>query len=154
MTEIAEFAGLPLSTTHRLVSQIAGGGLLERGDKTIALVSVDLVGALGDVQREVAARVGDLRLNDETVLLLGSQTHAGPDMMINTTSTPTLANGDPTADVKAFLADRIALSIRRAHRNLRPAALGWGSAIVPDASDNRSIEAHLGQDVRSVVAGM
>ena len=117
--------------------------LLQRGMKTIALVSVDLVSALGDVQREVAARVGDLGLNDETVLLLGSHTHAGPDMMINTTSTPTVANGDPTADVKAFLADRIALSIRRAHADLRPAKLGWGSAVVPDASDNRSLEAHL-----------
>jgi DNA-binding IclR family transcriptional regulator len=34
VTEIAQFAGLPLSTTHRLVSQIAGCGLLERGEKS------------------------------------------------------------------------------------------------------------------------
>ena len=33
MTQIARFSGLPLSTTHRLVSQIAAHGLLERGEK-------------------------------------------------------------------------------------------------------------------------
>src|SRR5689334_3645669 len=32
MTEIAQFAGLPLSTTHRLVGQMAECGLVERGE--------------------------------------------------------------------------------------------------------------------------
>ncbi|HEV2686521.1 MAG TPA: neutral/alkaline non-lysosomal ceramidase N-terminal domain-containing protein [Actinomycetota bacterium] len=117
--------------------------LLERGTKKIALVSVDLVGALGDLQRALATRLGDLGLNDEMILLLGSHTHSGPDMMINTTSTPTIKGGDPTADVKAFLVDRISLSVRRAHATLQPAKVGWGSAIIRNANDNRSLEAHL-----------
>ncbi|TMK80803.1 MAG: hypothetical protein E6G46_08830 [Actinobacteria bacterium] len=62
--------------------------VLTRGPRKIALVSVDLVGALGDMHRALAGRVADLGLSENTILLLGSHTHSGPDMMINTTSTP------------------------------------------------------------------
>src|SRR2546430_16858049 len=117
--------------------------LLTRGPRRIALVSVDLVGALGDMHRALAGRVADLGLTENTILLMGSHTHSGPDMMINTTSTPTMEAGNASADVKAFLVQQIALSVRRAYANLQPAAIGWSSVLIPNASDNRSLEAHL-----------
>ena len=117
--------------------------LVKRGPRKIALVSVDLVGALGDMHRALANRVANLGLTENTILLMGSHTHSGPDMMINTTSTPTIEAGNPSADVKAFLVQQIALSVRRAYANLQPAAIGWSSVLIPNASDNRSLEAHL-----------
>ena len=117
--------------------------LVTRGSRRIALVSVDLVGALGDMHRALANRVADLGLSENNILLMGSHTHSGPDMMINTTSTPTAEAGNPDANVKAFLVQQIALSVRRAYANLRAAAIGWSSVLIPNASDNRSLEAHL-----------
>jgi len=117
--------------------------VLTRGARKIALVSVDLVGALGDMHHALAGRVADLGLTENNILLLGSHTHSGPDMMINTTSTPTIEAGNPGANVKAFLVQQIALSVRRAYANLRPASIGWSSVSIPNASDNRSLEAHV-----------
>jgi len=54
LTEVADAAGLPLSTTHRLVSELAAAGLLERDEERRYAVSLRLY-AIGSRAPQVHA---------------------------------------------------------------------------------------------------
>ncbi|WP_196189100.1 neutral/alkaline non-lysosomal ceramidase N-terminal domain-containing protein [Conexibacter sp. W3-3-2] len=134
--------------------------VLERGGTKVALVSVDLFAAVGGLVKEVADRTADRGFSERNVVVSASHTHAGPSGFANFSTLNTVAPspatiGNPSSFVEfldpkptdrrlyTFLAQRIALALRQADRDLGPARVGWGSATLPDVTKNRSIEAHL-----------
>ncbi len=134
--------------------------VLQRGDKKVALLSVDLFAAVGGLVREVADRNADLGYSERNVVVSASHTHAGPSGFANFSTLNTVAPSSGTITTPSsfveffepkptdrrlytFLADRIALALRQADRDLGPARVGWGSAKLTDVTKNRSLEAHL-----------
>jgi neutral ceramidase len=134
--------------------------VLERGGRKIALVAAELFAIPGGLQEDVAREVAPLGYDPTTVVLAASHTHSGPGGYANNPTynfaapSPQTAT-DPTTflafvqpkpadrQLYTFLVHQIALAIRRADGNLRPAALGWGHTDLTGVTQNRSIEAHL-----------
>jgi len=134
--------------------------VLQRGDRRVALVSVDLFAATGGLVKEAAERNADLGFTERNVLVSASHTHAGPSGYANFPTFNTLApsletTGRPNTFVEliqprpadrqlySFLVARLALAIRRAAVTTHPASVGWGTSSLPDVTRNRSLEAHL-----------
>ena len=134
--------------------------VLQRGDKKVALVAMDLFMIPGGLLKEAAERNADLGITEENVLASASHTHAGPTGFANFNTYNTTAPSTETFDTPStfvnffnpqppdpqlytFLVDRLALAIRQAARGARPAAIGWGEAALTSVTKNRSIEAHL-----------
>lgn len=134
--------------------------VLQRGDEKVALLSVDLFAAVGGLVKEVADQNADLGYSERNVVVSASHTHAGPSGFANFATLNTVAPSagtlsNPSSFVEffdpkptdrrlyTFLADRIALALRQADRDLGPARVGWGSAKLTDVTRNRSLEAHL-----------
>jgi len=134
--------------------------VLERGDRRVALVAVDLFAATGGLVKEAAERNADLGFSERNVLVSASHTHAGPSgyasfSTFNTLAPSTETIGRPQSfaelisprpadrQLYTFLVERLALAIRRAARTTAPAAVGWGEARLTGITENRSLEAHL-----------
>lgn len=134
--------------------------VLQRGDRKVALVSLDLFAVTGGLVKEAAERNADLGFGERNVLVSASHTHAGPVgfasfSTYNTVAPSTETITTPTSFVDffdpkppdrqlySFLVDRLALAIRQAARNLHPAAVGWGQTELRGVTQNRSVEAHL-----------
>jgi hypothetical protein len=134
--------------------------VLQRGDRRVALVSMDLFMIPGGLLKEAAERNADLGFGEQNVLASASHTHAGPGGFANfntyNTTAPSpatvdrprtfaefLAPAPPDPQLYTFLVDRLATAIRQAARGVRPAAVGWGQAQLTDVTKNRSLEAHL-----------
>jgi hypothetical protein len=134
--------------------------VLQRGDKKVALVAMDLFMIPGGLLKEAAERNADLGFTEQNVLASASHTHAGPGGFANfntyNTTAPSVATvSDPgtfarflapaPADPQlyTFLVERLAAAIRQAARGARPAAVGWGETRLSGLTKNRSLEAHL-----------
>jgi hypothetical protein len=134
--------------------------VLQRGDRKVALVSMDLFMVPGGLLKEAAGRNADLGFSEENVLASASHTHAGPTGFANFTTYNTTAPSTETTNrpetfvnffnpeppdpqLYTFLVERLALAIRQAARGARPAAVGWGQTSLTSVTKNRSIEAHL-----------
>ncbi len=134
--------------------------VLQRGDRKVALVALDLFAATGGLVKEAAERNADLGFNERNVLVSASHTHAGPVGFASfstyntvapskeTLTTPTsfvdfFSPKPPDRQLYTFLVDRLALAIRQAAKGLHPAAVGWGTTELRGVTMNRSIEAHL-----------
>jgi hypothetical protein len=134
--------------------------VLQRGDRKVALVSMDLFMIPGGLLKEAADRNADLGFSEQNVLASASHTHAGPTGFANfntyNTTAPSIQTIDrpetfvrffdappPDPQLYTFLVERLALAIRQAARGARPAAIGWGETTLTDVTKNRSIEAHL-----------
>lgn len=134
--------------------------VLQRGDRKVALVSVDLFMIPGGLLKEAAERNADLGFSEQNVLASASHTHAGPTGFANfrtyNTTAPSVETIDrpesfvrffdappPDPQLYTFLVERIAAAIRQAARGAKPAAIGWGETALTDVTKNRSLEAHL-----------
>jgi hypothetical protein len=133
--------------------------VLKRGERKLALLAVDLFAAPGGLIEEAAARAGR-GFTARNVLASASHTHSGPSKFANFATLNTISPApetitDPTSfvdllapqpaepQIYTFLVDRIATALRRANRDLDPAAAAWGTAELTGVTENRSIEAHL-----------
>ena len=135
--------------------------VLRRGRTKVALVSAALRLTSGGTLREVADRVRDLGLDETTIFVSATHTHAGPAPIAAFPSFNGLAPSPETLDrpqtatdffvgsspadpaLYRFLAERIAVAIRRADAHLGPAEAGWGQTSLTGVTKNRSLEAHL-----------
>jgi neutral ceramidase len=128
--------------------------VLERGQRKVALVSVDLGAIPNGLIEDAAERVAGRGFSPRNVIVSASHTHSAPAGYFNwpafntvapTDTTPTdfelAAPADP--QLYSFLVRRLATAIRRADRDLGPASAGWGSTRLLGVTQNRSIEAHL-----------
>lgn len=135
--------------------------VLKRGDRKIALVSVNLFMVPGGWQRHIAQAVADLGYRVDNVLISASHTHAGPGGFANF---PTLNTAAPNAgmiltdpgslglllspvsadrQLYTFLVQQVAAAIRDADGDLAPAEAGWANEQLAGVTENRSLEAHL-----------
>ncbi|HWG86038.1 MAG TPA: neutral/alkaline non-lysosomal ceramidase N-terminal domain-containing protein, partial [Deinococcales bacterium] len=97
--------------------------VLDDGERRVAMLTLDLGAPL--VKREILSRVADLGYGVDNLLIAATHTHAGPNKP------------------GAWVAAQAAEALRQADASLRPAAAAWASAPLPDANQNRSLEAHL-----------
>lgn len=133
---------------------------LARGDRKLALVSVELFAVPAGLQEDVARAVADLGYDRTSVVLAASHTHSGPGGFANNPTYNTAApspqtiadplsfykffNPDPPdRQLYTFLVQQIAASVRRADADRAPAAAAWGSTRLSGLTQNRSLEAHL-----------
>lgn len=133
--------------------------VLKRGNRKLALVAVDLFAAPGGLVKEAAERARH-GFSEENVLVSASHTHAGPSKFANFATLNTIAPsaetiGDPSSflgllapapaepEIYSFLVERIATALRRANRDLGPAAAAWSGSRLAGITANRSLEAHL-----------
>ena len=133
---------------------------LQRGDRKLALVSIDLFMVPGGLVRHVGEALADRGYSEQNLVINASHTHSGPGGFGNSptlnTAAPSLETAtdpfsfaallDPApADrqLYTFLVNQIATAVRRADDDMAPAALGWGSASITGLTRNRSLEAHL-----------
>ncbi len=134
--------------------------VLQRGNKKVALVAVELFSIAAGLQEDVARELHDLGYDETTVLLAASHTHSGPGGFSNNPTYNTAAPSVETAttpesfvkffdpapadrQLYTFLVKQIAASIRRADADRGLAEAAWGHTRLTDVTDNRSIEAHL-----------
>ncbi len=145
-------------TSHGQHTRLWASALvLKSGNRKVALVAVDLFMVPGGLLKHAAERAG---FSERNVLISASHTHSGPGGFANYRSynfaAPSLQTvTDPftffnliqpkPADrqLYTFLVRQIATAIRRAERDVAPAAAAWGSARISGLTLNRSIEAHL-----------
>jgi hypothetical protein len=134
--------------------------VLQRGQRKVALVAVELFSIPAGLQEDVARKLADRGFDRTTVLLAASHTHSGPGGFANNPTYNTAAPSVETVDdplsfyrlfqpepadtqLYTWLVDRIAESVRRADADRAPAAAGWGHTRLEGLTQNRSLEAHL-----------
>jgi neutral ceramidase len=134
--------------------------VLQRGDRKVALVAMDLFMIAGGMVKEAAERNADLGFGEHNVLVSASHTHSGPGGFANFKTFNTVAPSMATTDrpetfvellqpkpadpqLYTFLTGQLAKAIRMAAHGARPAVAGWGDARLTDVTKNRSVEAHL-----------
>jgi hypothetical protein len=133
---------------------------LQRGDRKVALVSIDLFMVPGGMVKQIGDRLAARGYSEQNILISASHTHSGPGGYANfptlNTAAPSLqtatdpasfiallrpANADP--QLYRFVLEQIEASIVRADDDLAPAVAGWGSDRIVGLTRNRSLEAHL-----------
>ena len=135
---------------------------LQRGDRKVALVALELFAVPGGMAQEIDARIADLGYEPGSVLLSATHTHAAPGgyspsatlntaapnlTQLLTTPGPALAGlvtpapADP--QLYTFLVRQSVAAIRAADADLAPAVAGWGHTTLSGLTQNRSLEAHL-----------
>jgi hypothetical protein len=134
--------------------------VLQRGDRKVALVSIDLFMVAGGLVKHVGDRLKARGFSEQNILVSASHTHSGPGGYANfptlnsaAPSTATVTDpfsfvdffNSPPADPQlyAFLVKQVAAAIERADDDLAPAAAGWGKQKLLGLTKNRSLEAHL-----------
>ncbi|HYF24658.1 MAG TPA: neutral/alkaline non-lysosomal ceramidase N-terminal domain-containing protein [Baekduia sp.] len=134
--------------------------VLQRGERKVALVSVDLFMVGGGLVKHVGDALADRGFSERNVLISASHTHSGPGGYGNfpslNTASPSLETvTDPFSFARlldpepadrqlyAFLVRQIATAIRRADEDRGAAQLGWGRTQLTGLTRNRSLEAHL-----------
>jgi neutral ceramidase len=139
---------------------VATALVLQRGDRKVALVAMDLFMVPAGMVKEAAERNADLGFGEHNVLVSVSHTHSGPGGFANfktfNTVAPSMSTIDrpetfiellqpkpPDPQLYTFLVGQLAKALRIAARGVRPAVAGWGDARLTDVTKNRSVEAHL-----------
>lgn len=134
--------------------------VLQRGDRKVALASIDLFMIPAGMVQHIGEALADRGLSEQSILVSASHTHSGPGGYANfptlNTAAPSMQTAtDPVSfyrllqpesadpQLYRFLVERIALAIRRADDDRGPAMAGWGSSAIYGLTRNRSIEAHL-----------
>jgi hypothetical protein len=133
--------------------------VLKSGKRKLALAAVDLFAAPGGLVAEAAEQAGH-GFSERNVIVSASHTHSGPSQFANFATLNTLAPSaetitDPQTfvdflsprpaepEIYTFLVERLAVALRRANRDLAPAAAAWGTTRLLGVTENRSLEAHL-----------
>ena len=134
--------------------------VLQRGDRKVALVALDLFMVPGGLVKHVGDALSARGFSESNLLVSASHTHSGPGGYANfktfNTAAPGLATvtdplsfyrllDAPPADPQlySFLVRQVTAAVRRADRDRAPAQAGWGRAEIHGLTQNRSIEAHL-----------
>ena len=120
--------------------------VIEKGDRRIALVSLDLIGLAGEAvggmagfRAQVAEASGGAVRPDDLVLA-STHTHSGPESIA-------LSELYHTEDFRKWssqLAERIGSAVRKASASMRPARLMAGSRSAPELAVNRRIKTTRG----------
>jgi len=134
--------------------------VLQRGDRKVALVALDLFLVPGGLVKHVGDALSARGFSESNLLVSASHTHSGPGGYANfktfNTAAPGLATvtdplsfyrllDAPPADPQlySFLVRQVMAAVRRADGDRAPAQAGWGRAEIHGLTQNRSIEAHL-----------
>jgi hypothetical protein len=134
--------------------------VLQRGDRKVALVAVDLFMVPGGLVKHVGDALAARGFSESNLLMSASHTHSGPGGFANfktfNTAAPSTGTATdpisfyrlldaPPADPQlyTFLVRQVTAAVRRADANRSPARAGWGRAEIHGLTMNRSIEAHL-----------
>jgi hypothetical protein len=126
--------------------------VLRRGSRKLVLASEDLNMVAGGMVQQAARSVRDLGIGEHDVIVQATHTHAGPtgysnflfkDRAFPTPRAPKALADRPDPRLYTFMVRRLALAIRRADANLRPAAAAWARTRLRGLTANRSLEAHL-----------
>lgn len=125
----------PFPSTHIHDELHARCLVLDNGEKKIAIVVCDLLGAARQMFDEAARLVKEeTGLPREAVLMSCTHTHSASsalnDNRYDTVSTE-------LSEYQKFVARRIADGVKRAINNLEPAKIGWATASVPGQVFNR-----------------
>jgi hypothetical protein len=108
--------------------------VLDDDRTTLAFAVIDSVSVnrevLDEAKRLAAESTG---IAPERMMMSATHTHSGPSAR----GASAFNFGKPLDDYQAFLARRIADGVRRAHNNLAPARLGWGTGELPQHVFNR-----------------
>ena len=105
--------------------------VLDDGTMKIAIVICDscmIPREIFDEAKKRASRTTGIL--PQRMLMAATHTHTAP-------AATGVFQTDPDADYVAFLTQRIADGVERANANLRPAKIGWGSALEPKQVFNR-----------------
>jgi neutral ceramidase len=128
--------------------------VLAEGGHKVGFVVEDLNGVAGGVLQDALRLVGDPTLNERTVLVSATHTHAGPSGYWNfsayNTVFPTLGtltaqnvSGARDDQLYSFEVRQLAAAIRAANADLAPGAAAWAHRDLVGLTMNRSLEAHL-----------
>ncbi|MBN2056843.1 neutral/alkaline non-lysosomal ceramidase N-terminal domain-containing protein [bacterium] len=122
--------------------------VLSDGASDICLVSADLVAIPGDVHEALAQRVSDLGIGVENLMVFATHTHSGPGAMTIEPLWQLVTADLYVAEMRDFLVDRLEAMVRQAYDAMRPAALGFGSALTDGLTYNRRDGADWDEVVR------
>ena len=134
--------------------------VLQRGDKKVALVAIDLFMVPGGMVKHLGDALASRGFSEQNILMSASHTHSGPGGYANfptlNTAAPSLETAtDPLSFVRFFepqpadpqlynfLLDQIAAAIVRADEDRAQAVAAWGHTELRTLTKNRSLEAHL-----------
>lgn len=116
--------------------------VLQTKEKTITVVTLDLLSVDEELVQRVAAELTDLDISQEDLLLIATHTHSGP-VGINETTTGIMKGtsyflGEKNLRYIEFVAKRISKAIHQAYQKLEPQRLKIGKTTVTEVAGNRS----------------
>lgn len=115
--------------------------VLSDGDKTVAIVSVDLLYApleelTHPVRSIVAERAG---IPPQNVMVCATHTHSGPDIFSNAKLSPEsrIAPEDIDQAYRQTVVEKLASAVQMAHRHMQDARIGAATGELPEVVFNR-----------------
>jgi neutral ceramidase len=118
--------------------------VIEREGVPHALVQVDLGGIPFSMTQAVLARIQDLGIGEDQLLISATHTHSGTGPIWGVDNMGYGVLGGDLLDPRVFnlTADGIAASIRDAYEKREPAKVGIGTTTLTDASRNREFDVY------------
>ncbi|MBM3875764.1 MAG: hypothetical protein FJ386_03480 [Verrucomicrobia bacterium] len=108
--------------------------VLDDGQTKLAVAIIDSVSVNREVLDEAKRLASESTgIAPERMMMAATHTHSGPSAR----GASAFNFGQPLDDYQSFLARRIADGVRRAHNNLAPARIGWGTGELPQHVFNR-----------------
>jgi len=111
--------------------------VIERGEKKVAMVSLDAIGVPGELKDAAMKQIADLGFAPEAVVIGASHSHCAPECLSPQGDLVPRALGYFHKDFFDWMAERIATAIRQATANLQECALSLGSAQLEGLNTNR-----------------
>ncbi|MCW0221499.1 MAG: hypothetical protein OJI67_24450, partial [Prosthecobacter sp.] len=124
----------PVSSTHIHDELHARCLVLDNGEKRVAIVVCDLLGAARQMFDEAARLVQEQTgIPRDCLLMSATHTHSASSAL----SENRYSLDEPLNEYQTFVAHRIADGVARAVNNLAPARIGWASGNEPNQVFNR-----------------
>ncbi len=120
--------------------------VLSDGSTKIALVSVDVIGMLGDLVYEVKVPLEAWGFPKRNVFLFATHTHASPDTM--GLWGPALGFSGASRKYRYFVIDAIISAIMEADKNMVPSVMHVASGTRPDLIENYRSPGHVAGTIR------